>query len=230
MIAAARQGKRALGGFTLLELLLAVALLAVVTAVTFMTFSTVTMAWQKGAKLTEDLHHGDFVAEQLVMGLRSAYFPDVKGGDLLYGFQLEDGGYGSSGGDRISWVKLGGALVGDDWPFADTPHRVIFEVTEDEEGRAMAAVRAWQLHGQPEDFDPDDVDPIALSRKVVGFDCRCAYRMVDEEIEWLEDWEYSNRVPTIVEITLYLEPPVEGGDPQAISRAMGIPIGGLSWQ
>ena len=217
-------------GFTLLELLLAVTLLAAITGVTFMTFSTVAMAWQKGTRLMEDLHHGDFVAEQLVMGLRSAYFPDVRGGDFLYGFRLEDGGDGLAGGDLVSWVKLGGALVGEEWPFADTPHRVIFEITEDEDGESMAAVRAWQLHGQPDDFDSGDVESIPLSRKVMGFDCRCAYRMVDEEIEWLDDWEYSNRVPPIVEITLYLEPLVEGGEPQAIRRAMGIPVGGLSWQ
>lgn len=217
-------------GFTLLELLLAVALLAAVTGVTYMTFSTVVTAWQKGTRLMEDVHHGDFVAEQLVMGLRSAYFPDVRGGDFLYGFQLEDGAGGAYGGDRISWVKLGSALVGEDWPFSDTPHRIVFQVAQDDDGRRAAAVRAWRLHGQPDDFDPGDVEWIPLSRKVVGFDCRCAYRLVDDEIEWLDDWEHSNRVPTIVEITLYLEPPLEGGEPQAIRRAMGIPLGGLSWQ
>ena len=195
-----------------------------------MTFSTVITAWQKGTRLMEDLHHGDFVVEQLVMGLRSAYFPDVKGGNYRYGFQMEDGVDGSYGGDRISWVKLGRALVGDDWPFADTPHRVVFRVTEDDEGRPAASVRAWRLHGQPEEFDPDSLEPIILSRKVVGFDCRCAHRLVDGEIEWLDEWSQSNRVPTIVEVTLYLEAVEEGGEPQALRRAMGLPAAAMSWQ
>ena len=41
-----------LSAFTLLELVLAVAILAVVSTVTYLTFSTVTTAWKKGIVLT----------------------------------------------------------------------------------------------------------------------------------------------------------------------------------
>ena len=77
-------------GFTLVEMLLAVGLLAVVTALTFLTFTTVSRAWKKGTDMADGIHHGDFVLDNLSMALRSAYYPD--GGGKGYGFFLEDSG------------------------------------------------------------------------------------------------------------------------------------------
>jgi prepilin-type N-terminal cleavage/methylation domain-containing protein len=219
-------------GFTLLEILLAVTIMAIVMTVTFMTFSAATTAWQKGTTLVDSLHHGDYVIQQLVMGLRSAYFPsDTKGGDVEYGFVHTDGGDGADAEDEISWVKLGGALVGRDCPFMETPHRVRFFVGSDEEGDLAATVVSWQLQGQSDDFDEDDVDPIFLSKRVVGFNCRMAWELDEEEdIEWLDEWEETNRVPTVVELTLYVEPALEGDDPVELKRIVGVSAGGLSWQ
>ena len=103
-------GRRA--GFTLLELLLTVSILAAVSALVFMSFGTVITAWKRGMALSDDLQHGDYVIEQLLMGLRSAYQPDAKGRTAGYGFELKDNGDDPYGSDLISWVKLGGALIG----------------------------------------------------------------------------------------------------------------------
>ena len=65
-------------GFTLLELLLAVSILTAVSLVTFLSFGAVITAWRRGLELSDDLHHGDYILEQLVMGLRSTYRPDAK--------------------------------------------------------------------------------------------------------------------------------------------------------
>ena len=226
--AAGARSPRLRSGFTLLELLLAVSILAVVTAVTFMTFSVVTKAWKRGSDLVDDLHHGDFVIDQLVMGLRSMYYSDRAVTPYEYGFQLQDNGDGPNESDKISWVAIGGALVGQSCPFADAPHRIEFSVVQDENGKPVAAVRAWRLYGQSEDFDPEeDVEPVFLSRRVVGFNCRPAYpfrKTTDDEIEWLDDWEYSNTVPTVVEVTLYLAPLDKGEEPIAVKRVVGIPV------
>ena len=219
-------------GFTLLELLLAVGILAAVMVVTFMAFSTVIQAWKKGRALVENVHHGDFVIDQLVMALRSAYFVKRDGDDATFGFWLEDNGDGPESSDEIGWVKLGSSLVGADAPFVDSPHRVQFSVDEDDEGRRAVKIRAWRTYGQPEDFDPeDDVEPQFLSRRVVGFNCRPAYPYrsdPEEEIEWLDEWEHSNSIPTVVEITLFLEPLEEGGEPVEVRRIVGIPVAPLS--
>ena len=96
-------------GFTLLELLLAVSILSVVSVVTYMTFSTVIQAWRRGSAMTEEMHHGDFVIEQIVMALRSAYYPETDVAPTAYGFWHVDNGDGEEDADEISWVKIGSA-------------------------------------------------------------------------------------------------------------------------
>ncbi|MBT3192825.1 MAG: prepilin-type N-terminal cleavage/methylation domain-containing protein [Verrucomicrobia bacterium] len=225
--AAERHSRR---GFTLLEILLAVTIMGIVMTVTFMTFTAATTAWQKGTTLVDSLHHGDYVIQQLVMGLRSAYYPET-GGDSKYGFVHEDDGDEASAEDTISWVKLGGAMIGRNSTFSETPHRVEFFLADDEEGERAAAVKAWRLQGQLEDFDPEDVDPVFLSKRVVGFNCRMAWELdEDGEIDWLDEWEETNKIPTVVEISLYVTPPVKGDDPVEMKRVVGLRVGALAWQ
>lgn len=220
------------GAFTLLEILLAIALMAVVCTVTYMTFSVCVMAWKKGQAMSDSLHHGDFTIEQLSMALRSAYFPSAKpGGDATYGFSMEDNGDGPYSSDTISWAKLGTSLVGSDCPFAGSPHRVQFFVGTDEESEQVARIRAWPLFGQDEDFDPEqDVEPMTLSRGITGFNCRPAFEMKNDEIDWLDEWEETNRLPRLVEITLYLKPLEEGGEPLEIKRVVTLPVAPLAWK
>lgn len=219
--------------FTLLEMLLAVSLMAAVCAITFLTFSVVSSGWQRGMTLSDDLHHGDYVIEQLVMALRSAYYPSAGENAGTYGFWLKDGGSGENASDMISWVKLGGALVGSDCPFAGSPHRVKFSV-EPESGENSASVRAWRLEGQPEDFDPDKIEPIVLSHDVTGFNCRVADpdQKTGAEIDWLDEWEdaRTNKLPRIVEVTLYMKPLEAGEAPVEIKRVVAIPAAPLSWR
>ena len=222
-------------GFTLLEMLLAVAILVVVSTVTYLTFSTVAMAWKKGMKLTDGIHHADYVLDQLCMGLRSAYYPDATSGEQ-YGFWLEDNGDGEYAADRISWVKLGYSLVGRNCRFAGTPHRVEFTLGEEDSGRTAASVRAWRILGQVEDFDPDeDIEAEFMATGMTGFNCRpmdpeSDLEEQEQEVEWLDEWEDTNRIPTAVELTLYMEPLAEGEPPVEISRLVMIPVAGLSWQ
>jgi len=226
-----RSGPGALRGFSLLELLLSVSILAASALVTYLAFSTGVRAWRRGLQLTDELHHGDFVMDQLVMALRSAYYPDTDDAGATYGFWLEDNGAGEEARDVISWVKLGSALAGREEGFEESPHRVEFSLEEDEEGALAVAVRAWRVHGQPEDFEPEDVIPVFLSRSLTGFNCSPAYPFrdsADEEIEWLDEWEHSNCIPTAVELTIYLPPVEEGEEPVQMKRVVGIPVAPLS--
>ncbi len=222
-------------GFTLIEILVAVTILSVVMTVTFLTFTTATAAWRRGVALADDLHHGDFVVEQLVMALRSAYYPDVSGGGEEYGFTIEDNGDDEFSSDRISWVKLGGALVGSHCPFAGSPHRVVFFVDDDDDGESSAAVKFWRVQGQPEEFEPDDdVEPVWIARKITGFNCRMQdpEEDVDEdtgEIAWIDEWEDTNCIPTAVELTLWMEPLDEGEPAVEMKRIVQIPTAHLSW-
>lgn len=214
--------------FTMLELMLAVSIMAVVATVTYASFSAVTLAWKKGTRLSDNMSHGDFVIEQLAMGLRSAYYPD-KPGSSLYGFWLDDEGSGAGASDRISWVKVGSSLVGSEWQSAGAPHRVRF-FTGDSYSAGGAQVTMWPLLGLPDDFDPDELEPTLLSSRVVGFDCRCANEFLDDsEPDWLDEWKETNRIPRLVEITLYLEPLDDGDEPVEVKRLIQIPTAPLSW-
>ena len=227
-------GSRALtrGGFTLLELMLAVSILALVAAVTHLTFATVVTAWRRGTAMSDNMHHGDFVADQLVMALRSCYYPDAKGSVPQYGFRLEDNGDDAYSSDAISWVKLGGALVGKSDIIAATPHRVKFWVDDGVVGERAAFYTAWRLQGQPEDFDPEELEPVELSRRLVGFNCRTAgpddFDEDTGEIDWQGEWESTNSLPLALELTFYLAPPDEGGSPIELQRAVEIPVAHLS--
>jgi prepilin-type N-terminal cleavage/methylation domain-containing protein len=217
-------------GFTLLELMLAVSILAVVSIVTYATFSTVVTAWRRGLALTDSLHHGDYIAEQLAMGLRSAFYRN-RG----QGFVLEDDGEGPEARDKLSWVKLGGSLVGKHCPFIGSPHRVEFTIVDGAKG-PEAAVKAWRMAGQMEDFDPEELPYLPLSRRITGFNCRLAFEKdISDEIQWMDSdrglkgWcdDRTNYVPTVVEFTLYMAPPEGDEDqpPVEIKRIVSVPRG-----
>ena len=222
--------------FTLLEILLAVSLMALILTSTFMSFNVVVRSWQTGSKMSESLNRGDYVMDQLVKALRSAYTPN-KSGSPDYGFILVDNGDGVDSADSISWVKIGSALIGNNSSFAQTPHRIVFTLTENEdyEDSLPATVKAWQIVGLPDDFDEEeDVEPIVISKDTIGFNFRVkdpdqniAEELVagdDFEIEWLDEWENSNAIPELVEVTLFLKSTKEDEPPLEFKRLVSIPI------
>lgn len=164
-----------------------------------------------------------------------AYIPDAAVGQDKYGFAIEDNGAAPTSSDMVTWVKRGTSLVGRDsrdLRNPEAPHRIEFFVGEDEEGRPAAAVRAWRLLGQPEEFEPEDVAPRFIARGIAGFNCRMQdpeADMEDSEIEWIDEWEDTNRLPYSVEVTLWMNPVEEGDEPVELKRIVQIPLAPLSW-
>ncbi len=217
-------------GFTIVELLVAIALLTMVSALTFSIFATVSKAWQRGTELSQDLHHGDFVIEQLIEGLRQTRYRDKNDGLLLI-----DNGDGSESRDSLSWVKEGPDLVGEDSPVAKTFHRVKFFIGRDKEtGKQGAVYTAWgDTYLQPDEFDPEDLPPEILSDRVVGFNVRVATNNFESDtLHWLDTWEdkmgpadnMTNHIPRFVELTLYLKPIEENQPPIMMRRWVDIPV------
>ncbi len=238
-----------LRGLTLIELLLAITLMAIIASVTYFSFSAATRAWRTGTEAANSLHHADYVLEQLAMGLRSAYYPDAARPSGAYGLTLTDTGDGETARDTLGWVKLGSALVGADASVAGTPHRVEVSVldpgTSDEPGLAEGglSVSAWRLVALPEDFDPTtSVKPMLLTTRVVGFNCRVLNPennlqegdapSAEDELTWEDAWEddRTNRLPFAVELSLYLDSGQEREPPIEVKRVVEIPCAPLSWR
>jgi len=221
---------RRAAGFTIVELLVAVALLVIVSTLTFTVFATVSKAWQRGTDLSQDLHHGDFVVEQLIGGLRQARYRTRNDG-----FILIDQGDGAGAQDSISWVKEGADLLGEDSPLSKTFHRVKFFIgTDKETGKRGAVYTAWgDTYLQPDEFNPDDLPPQILSDRVVGFDVRVATNNFENDtLHWLNTWEddlgpgdnQTNHIPRFVELTLYLKPLNADEPPIEMKRWVDIPV------
>lgn len=232
--AAAGGRAKARRGFTLLELILAIMILAVMMMLSFFCFDAVIQSWQAGVEMSNSMGQADYVMDQLASGLRSAYYPDVGAQLDEYGFQLVDNGEGPGASDFISWVKIGRALVGEDCGFAESPHRTNVSVGSNGKGGQPGGldVRAWRVDLQLDDFDPaEQAQTISTAPRVIGFNCRVLDKDQPEkndEPNWQDEWSCSNCIPKAVEITLYMSPPKEDEDPLEVKRIVEIPMFDLS--
>ncbi len=219
-------------GFTLLELLLAMMILAGITTLTFVSFHAVNQAWKTGRSVINATSHADYIMDQLSSALRSAYTPGM--GDK-HGFEFEDDGDGASARDQISWSKIGHALIGDDTDFAGVPHRVEVSITDPDQSHHVVGgftIKSWRQDLQTDEFNPEDnVQAIYLSPEVMGLNCRMldpTSAKTEGEPNWLDAWEKTDIIPSAVEVTLYLKPPEGNDEPIEIQRIIEIPIATLS--
>ena len=204
-------------GFTLVEVLVAVLILGLAFTIIWTTFSVSLDGWRRGQVALDRLHHGDFVMEQVVSALRSAaYFP-VR--SEKYGFWLEDHGKD----DEISWVTSGSAFMRPEDPLARGLHRLWIGIEDNEDGEASFAVRAFPHFS--EEVGPKDVDPWFISSRVKGLDCKV---WDNEGEDWDDEWENTNTVPPLIQLTLFLEPTERSGEPVKVTRLVEIPIGPIT--
>ena len=206
-------------GFTFLELLVALTLLVFAFAIIWETFSGTVQAWQRGSQLLDELRHGDFVMEQLVSALRSAAFFKTNPG--RYGFRLETGNAGSYPGDKLSWVTVSSAFIPPDSVLSKGTHRLIFSIEDNDDGEAAVCIRAYDPLLENE--DTVQIDRWFVSTEVQGIQCR-VYNP-EEEI-WENSWEgeQTNSLPSLMEITLYMDPIEKSGEPVTLKRVVEIPI------
>lgn len=223
-------------GFTMIEMLAAILILSLMTIVTGITFTSVINSWKKATVVAERMQTADYALNQIVAGLRSAYYPPDGNQKDEWGLMLMDNGDGEdvSDSDAIEWTKLGNAIIGDKSTLGETSHRVRMWVEEarsrDEAGGLW--VRVWNadlLDREDEDFDEDEFgEEFLLVEDVIGFDCKV--QKDEKEVEddgrpkWEEEWATSNQIPYRVKITFRMKPPEKGDDPLPILRVVEMPV------
>ena len=222
-------------GFTLIEFIIAIVILSVMTLMSFFCVHTVVQSWRAGMEATDALGQADYVIDQVVSGLKSAYYPDTGRQMDEYGLQFYNNGDGPDARDILSWVKVGRALVGEECGFAESPHRVQLYVADgagrNNEGAGLY-VKAWRVDLHLDDFDPEkDVEPLMLSPRVMGMDCRVLDKdqpRKNDEPNWEDEWKFSNSIPRAVELTLYMRPAEKNEKPLEVKRVIEIPMSDLS--
>ncbi len=203
-------------GFTLLEVLVAVTLLATAFTIIWSTFATTLDGWRRSGEFLDRITHGDFVIDQMVSSLRStAFFPNRPD---KFGFWLDSKGGGDAPRDTISWVTSGGSFMLPEDPLSRGLYRIMLSV-EDAGRDSGLAVRSFQH--LKEEIDKADVKPWFVSPRVNGLNVEI-YNFEDED--WDDEWEDTNAVPSLVRITLYMEPVEKFKPPIKLQRIVEIPV------
>lgn len=253
----APQTHRRRRAFTLVELILATAILAILTFVSTVVFHTVIRNWNLATEMADSMQRVDYALAQVTSALRSAYFPLDGKATEADGFMLLDGNPDNDPEetDIICWTKLGPAIVGGDSRFGASPHRVTLYVhTEnDRRERGLSSYEKNKLgrkappeeYGlvadvvgeekfRPDDYDEDEDDLTeyyTLGPNVQGFNCRVLDKeqpFKDDRANWSDTWDTSNCIPRRVQLTFWMKPVEEGKEPYPIVRVIEIPLWDIS--
>jgi prepilin-type N-terminal cleavage/methylation domain-containing protein len=205
-------------GFTLLEILVALVILSIAMTVAWQTLAAATRSWTAARKLLDQTHHGDFVLTQLSSALRSMAFFDSL--PEQYGFRMDDDPGGDYGEHTISWVTASTAFLPRGTEFQNGMHRIEVGAGEDDDGNEGLLVSVWRHIVD----DEDDIEKKSWVVSDVIKGLRCAVYNTEDEL-WDDEWEQTNAIPGLIEITLYAEPVKEGDDPIEYRQLIEIPLG-----
>jgi type II secretion system protein J len=205
-------------GFTLLEIMISIVILAIAMAIAFQTFSAVTRGWTSARLQMDRVHHGDFVLGQLSSALRSMAFFQSK--PEKYGFRIENNTYGD-GEHTICWVTGSSAFIPPGEAAGYGLHRIEVGAGKDDDGNEGLVVTVWPYLADEEKIEKKSW---LVSENVTGLRCK-VYDTNEGKDSWEDSWEYSNKIPGLVEITLYAAPAEEHGDPAEFRQLIEIPLG-----
>ena len=228
-------------GFTMIEMLLAIMVLAIMTIISTMVFHTIVRNWTLATEMADNMQRVDYVTAQVVYALRSAYFPTSGEPTMADGFMLLDHNENNDPdeSDVISWTKLGPSIVGRNSRFARSPHRVTMYVrsekeADDDHPAGLIAKVIGEDKFRPEDFDEDDDtnwDWFLLGPQVQGFNCRVLDKnepFRGGKANWQDIWDASNSIPRRVQLTFWMKPIDEDKDPYPIVRVLDLPLWDIS--
>jgi general secretion pathway protein J len=188
----ARTGRRAVRGFTLLEIVVATALLALGLTLAFATVGAATKSTQRGEAIAADSEHkravSSFIRKRLT-GARPIPYEFDQASGMAKRFEGEP--------DRIRFVADLPDYLGRGGPYL---HELAVE--EDEEGLRLVLSLGMVLAGQVvEEREPRPPELLAGRLKEVQF----RYRSMSAEGglgEWQDRWENADQMPLLVEVSL----------------------------
>lgn len=208
------------GGFTMLEVVVAIVIMVIAMSIAFEVFSATIRGWKRGTEVADGLKHGDFAMGQLVSALNSTiYFLNSR---RAYAFMVEKDSMDGLPADTISFVTASGAFMPPYSPYAKGPHRITLFIDRDDNGDPALFVLPMPAVANPEDMEEDyPTEPQLVTRAVSGLEIF----FWDADLEdWTDEWEEENSVPQRILIEVYVSSPDDEEEPILFSRVLDIPV------
>jgi prepilin-type N-terminal cleavage/methylation domain-containing protein len=203
---------RQIAGFTLLEILLAVVILAIVMTSVYGTWNAALNGWKRGTAVADTLQRQRVVMDTLAELARSAVFF----GPNIADYQIT-GVHNEFEGDTVSFVTASDVLLlPSETAFAGM-RRVTLGLHRGESGRPVLAIANSPVLGDQEETGTFHV----LSADVVLFKVR--YRDPRNE-SWKEGWNEEKSIPLAIEFTVgFIGDSGVNDDPVIVTRAIDLP-------
>jgi type II secretion system protein J len=209
------------GGFTLLEVLLAIAIFAGVLAAIYASWSAILRGAEVARVAAEEAQRSRVAVRALEEALGAAQFHPINA--RHYGFVADT----TTGSESLSFVSRLPFAYPRGGRFGDLRvRRVDFRVEPDEGGVPCLTLRQWPfLH---EDDVQQSEDPLVLARNVT-------FQMLfwgHTSREWETEWLPTNQLPRLVLVRLVTVPEgasrasFEGVMQEVVTRVVELPIGG----
>jgi type II secretion system protein J len=199
-------------GFTLLEIMLAITILALVATAVYATWSAGLAGWKRSATITDELQRERIVMETLADLTQSAVFFSSR--DLLYEIQ---GTREPQTGDTVSFVTGSDLLLPQTEVAIGGMRRVTISLARDAWGRPFLGIS--NTPALQTEQSPDPVIHI-LSMDVCGFGVR--YRD-PRSVSWVDTWEETSLIPSAVEYTVAFGANDGRTPPVVVTRTVELP-------
>lgn len=199
--------------FTLVEIMLATTLLALVMTIVLGIWSTSLTGWKRGMAVTEDLQRGRVVLDALTELASAMVFSPANQG--LYEVR---GTTDLNQGSKVSFVTASEYLLLPGEAGIAGLRRVTLALDRDPRGKLYLALTS----GPALDAEAGDVEPFrrAISADVIFF--RVRYRD-PRDTAWSDEWRHPNLLPSAVEFTVAFGTGDRKVAPVIITRAVDVP-------
>lgn len=201
------------GGFTLLEVMLAVTILAVVITAVYNTWSAALTGWKRGTQITDTFQRQRIVLDTLSELTKSAVFYGAK--PELYAVT---GTHSDSDGDSVSFVTGSDELLPPGEGIAAGMRRVTLSLQRDKDGNLFLGIVNAPALEDP-DAGTENVMHI-LSADVTGFTVRY---LDPQNATWIDHWDEKTRTPSALEFTVTFAAGSAGTAPVTVTRQIEIP-------
>ncbi|HTS16731.1 MAG TPA: prepilin-type N-terminal cleavage/methylation domain-containing protein [Verrucomicrobiae bacterium] len=203
-------------GFTLLEVLLAVAVLGMLVMCVYGTWNAALTSWRRGSQVTEDFQRERIVMDALTELTKSAIF--FASSPSLYTFvATKNPGIG----DSISFVTASDAYLPPSEAIAAGMRRVVISLEQDEYRRTYLAIVNEPALRPNDDSSLPPLQAHVISMDVSGFNVR--YRD-PRDGNWSDTWEEEQMPPSAVEYTIAFGERDGRTPPVVVTRAVEIPV------